>query len=84
MAGPLERFGDNLFRVAEAVDGGGIDPVDAEVEGAMDGVYGVVVVLRAPGELPIPSPGSNVPSPFKSIQIGTSYIGPSGVCTNRF
>ena len=49
----LQRASNHLFGVAEAVDGRGIDPVDAEVEGAMDGGDRFVVVLRSPGEFPI-------------------------------
>ena len=44
---------DDFFGVAEAVDGGGIDPVDAEVEGAVNGRDGFAVILRAPGEFPV-------------------------------
>ena len=49
----MTALGDDLFGVAEAVDGGGVDPVDAELDGAVDGGDGVVVVLRAPGEGPV-------------------------------
>jgi hypothetical protein len=52
-AGPaFQCASDDFFRVAEAIDGGGVDPVDAEFEGAMNGGDGVVVILRSPGELP--------------------------------
>jgi hypothetical protein len=53
--GGFEGAGYNLFGVAEAVDGGGVDPVDAEVEGFMDCCDGIVVVLIAPCEGPIAS-----------------------------
>ena len=53
--GGLDGFGYDFFGVAEAVDGGGVDPVDAEVEGFVDGGDGVVVVLRAPCEGPVAS-----------------------------
>jgi hypothetical protein len=36
-----------------SVHGRGIDPVDAEIERAMDGGDGVVVVLGAPAILPV-------------------------------
>ena len=36
----------------QAVDGRRIDPVDALVQRRMNGVHRLVVVLRAPGELP--------------------------------
>ncbi len=37
----------------ETVDRRGIDPVDAKIEGSFDGLDGFVVVLSAPGKLPI-------------------------------
>ena len=51
--GGLDGAADDLLGVAKAVDGGGVDPVDAEVDGVVDGGDGVVVVLRAPGESPV-------------------------------
>ncbi len=53
--GGLEGSGDDFFGVAEAVDGGGVDPVDAEIECAVDGGDGVVVVLIAPCHGPVAS-----------------------------
>src|SRR5580704_2279065 len=47
----------DFFGVSQAVDGGGVDPVDAEFEGAVNGGDGVVVVLRSPGELPAGTAG---------------------------
>ena len=38
--------------MAQAVDGGGIDPVHAAIERRVDGGDGFVVVLRSPGERP--------------------------------
>ena len=35
LRGGFDGFADDLFGVTEAVDGGGVDPVDAEVEGAV-------------------------------------------------
>ena len=43
--------GDDFFRVADAVDGGGVDPVDAEFERAVNGGDGVGVVLGAPAKV---------------------------------
>ena len=55
-AAPLfQRPGDDLFRVAQPIDGGRVDPVDAQFERAMNGGDGLVVVLRSPGELPVPA-----------------------------
>src|SRR3712207_7165525 len=48
----LERPGDELLGVAEAVDGGCVDPVHAELDGAPYGPHRLVVVLRPPGGAP--------------------------------
>src|SRR5215203_989850 len=48
----LEGPGHELLGVAEAVDGGGIDPVHAELDGPPYGPHRLVVVLRAPGGAP--------------------------------
>ena len=47
----LQRAGDDFFRVADTVDGGGVDPVDAEFERAVNGGDGVGVFLGAPAEI---------------------------------
>src|SRR5437867_1181431 len=47
-----ERPGDDLFRVTQAIDRRGIDPVHAQLQRAVNGGDGVVVVLFSPGELP--------------------------------
>ena len=52
VAHAFEGAGDYLFRVAESIDGGSIDPVDAVVQCFPDRGHGVVVVLGAPGEFP--------------------------------
>ena len=49
----FDRAAYHLFRVAQSVDGRGVDPVDAQIERAMNGGDGVVVVLRTPGVLPV-------------------------------
>src|SRR5216684_7304360 len=48
----LQCAADDLLGVSESVDGGGVDPVNAEFERAVNGGNGVVVVLRSPSELP--------------------------------
>ena len=49
----LEGAANDLFRVTEAIDGCGVDPIDAEVEGSLDCFDGFAVFLVAPGEFPI-------------------------------
>lgn len=48
-----EGAGDDLFRVAEAVDGGRVDPVDTALDGVTNGGDRVGVILRAPAERPV-------------------------------
>jgi hypothetical protein len=45
----LEDLADDLLRLAGRVDVGGVDEVDAGVQGAVDDADGVVVVGVAPG-----------------------------------
>src|SRR5262249_43118024 len=52
VAHPFEGAGDDLLRVAQAVDGGGVDPVDAGVQRLAAGGDGGAGVLRPPGEFP--------------------------------
>jgi hypothetical protein len=47
-----DHLADDLLRVAEAIDGGGVDPVDPGVEGPVHGSDGLVVVLGSPAEGP--------------------------------
>jgi hypothetical protein len=49
---PFEGPRDDFLRVAEPVDGRGVDPVDAGVQRLVDGADGIPVVLSPPGELP--------------------------------
>ncbi len=51
----LKRPRHHFFGMAQSVDRCCIDPVDAQVEGALDGGDGIVIVLRAPTELPVTS-----------------------------
>jgi hypothetical protein len=44
--------------MAHAVDGGGIDPIDAKLERAMNRGNGIGVVLLAPAEFPAGPAGS--------------------------
>ncbi len=58
----FESLAYDFFGVAETVDGGGIDPVEAGIESGMDGGDGIVVILIAPGEGPAgaaDSPGAD-------------------------
>ena len=51
--GLLHRLADDGFGVAEAVDCGRVDPVEAEVDGLVDGCDRGVIVLRPPGKGPV-------------------------------
>ena len=48
----VQGAGDDLLGMPEAVDRGGVDPVDAGVEGLVDRRDAVAVVLAAPAEGP--------------------------------
>src|ERR1700694_2684306 len=48
-----QRSTDHRFRVAEAVRGCGVDPVDAAVDSAVNRGNRLIVVLRAPTEPPL-------------------------------
>src|SRR5262249_11344395 len=47
----LQSAGHDLFGVAHSVDGRGVDPVDAQFQGAMDRGDRRLIVLRTPTEL---------------------------------
>src|SRR5260370_3208692 len=51
----LQRARDDLFGVTQAVDGGSVDPVDAQLQRAMNRGNGIGVVLRAPRKFPATS-----------------------------
>jgi len=53
VAGCFQRLRNHFFRVAKTVDCGSVDPVDADLKGAMNGGDGFVVVLGTPGKLPV-------------------------------
>ena len=48
----FESLSDDRLAMAESVGGGGVNPVDAQIEGAMDGFDGEGVVLGPPAEGP--------------------------------
>src|SRR5712691_6788823 len=48
----LQRARDDLFRVAYAVDGGRVDPIDTQFQRAMNGGDGIGVVLWSPSKFP--------------------------------
>src|SRR6266852_1106572 len=65
----------HFLGVSQTIYGGRIDPVDAEFERAVNGGYGFVVVLRAPGELPARTadrPGSVAHSSNVQVRITKS------------
>src|SRR2546426_403052 len=49
---PGQRFGHDALRLAEAVRGCGVDPVDPKIQRAVNRRNGLLVVLGAPAELP--------------------------------
>src|SRR5215470_1189627 len=71
-AGPsFESAGDDFFGMADAVNGGGVDPIDAEFKGAMNRSDGIRVILRAPSEFPAgPAGGPSAETNGGDLQIG--------------
>src|SRR5215472_970050 len=51
----VKRAGHHFLGMPQAVNGRGIDPVDAEIECRLDGGDRIAVVLRTPGPLPTAS-----------------------------
>src|SRR6266436_612507 len=71
----LQRASNDLFGVAQAVDGGGVDPVDAQLQRAMNRGDGIGVVLRAPSKFPAAaaeSPGAKTDR--RNLEIGVSQF----------
>jgi hypothetical protein len=52
---PSQGTANGLLGAAEAVSGGGIDPVDSLLERTVDRGDRLLIVLRAPAELPTPA-----------------------------
>ena len=65
----LHRLADDGLRVAKAVDGRRVDPVDAEVDGLVDGRDRGVIVLRTQAKAQLPPPMAQAPNP-----IGVNHI----------
>ena len=51
----LQRATDDLLGAAEAVGGGGVNPIDPLLERAVDRGDRLLIVLRTPAELPVPA-----------------------------
>src|SRR5207245_2121474 len=48
----VQKTADHFLRMAETVNSGGVDPVDAQLDGVTHGRKGSRVILRAPAERP--------------------------------
>ncbi len=69
----LQRARDDVFGVAQAVDGRGVNPVDAHLQRAMNCGDGIGVVLRAPGKLPAAATkGPGTKADGRNLDIGIS------------
>ena len=66
-----ECAADHLLGVAEAIGGGGVDPVDADVERAADGGDRIGVVLRAPAG----GPFGAADRPRAEAEAGDGHVG---------
>ena len=72
IAAPLERLADDFLRVAQAVGGRGVDPVDPRVEAGLDGRDRFVVVLRPPAEVPRPADGPRAEADRGEVEVGVA------------
>src|ERR1700722_615363 len=52
----LERSGNHLLGMPQAIYRCSVNPVDTKIQGLMDGSDRILIVLRPPGKLPAPSP----------------------------
>jgi len=71
----LQRASDDFLGVAQAVNGGSVDPVDAQLQRAVNRGDGIGVVLRTPGKFPTAtteSPGAK--SDARNFKIGVSQF----------
>jgi hypothetical protein len=70
---PLERAADNLLRMAKAV-GGGVDPVDTELENSVDGPDRLLVGHYRQPPYPIPAnPRSKLTFPVRELPSGSRF-----------
>src|ERR1700740_319277 len=53
MACAIQGTGNDLFRMSKTIDGRGVDPVDTEIERAVNRMDGFGVVLRPPAKFPV-------------------------------
>src|SRR5208282_5781234 len=66
---------DNFFGMPQAIYGSRVDPVDAQFQRPMNGGDGVIVVLRAPGELPATAPDRPGSITYgRDLQIGLAKL----------
>ena len=66
----LQGARDHFLGMPEAVHRGGVDPIDAAIEGLVDGGDRLVVVLRTPGECP----SASRPSPTRRRRSGVNSM----------
>lgn len=64
----------DLLGVAESVDGGGVDPIDAELECPQNGGHGLVVVLAGPAEFPGAAHGPRAEADGGELQVGVAEL----------
>src|SRR3954471_6984313 len=69
-----DRPPDDLLGVAEAVGGGGFDPVDAELDGVMDRGDRVVVVLAAPTGRPLAADRPGADADGRDVHAGAAEL----------
>src|SRR5467141_404935 len=70
----LQRATDDLLRMAEAVNRGGVDPVDAEVDGMADRGDRRVVVLRSPAVEPFTADGPGAEPDRRDLEVSGAEL----------
>src|SRR5438552_13244271 len=71
----LQRASDDFLGVAQAVNGGGVDPVDAELQRAVNCGDGIGVVLRTPGKFPATATESpSAKADARNVDVGVSQF----------
>ena len=78
---PGESAADDVLRVPEAVGGGGVDPVDPELERAVDRRARLLVFLGSPAELPVaPSNRPGAEADPRDLETGVAQLRRHDAC----
>ena len=68
----FDRLAHDLLRVAQPVSGSGVDPVDAQVQGAPDHRQRLLVILLTPPKLPRPAYRPRTQADCRQVEVALS------------